>query len=104
VAVPIYVDPQRGTMRLWCTLGVRLTTLNASYARPPRLKPAEGDGEWTEVERYKLRPATHLIAVDEFAEVEIPTLSPPNREELRKLCDQHPTKEKIVAALAAGAW
>ncbi len=104
VAVPIYVDPQRGTMRLWCTLGVRLTTLDASYARPPRLKPAEGEGEWTEVERYKLRPATHLIAVDEFAEVEIPTLSPPNREELRKLCDQHQTKEKIVKALAAGAW
>jgi hypothetical protein len=102
VAVPIYIDPIKGTMRLWCTLGVRLTTLDARYARPPRLKPAEGEGEWTVVEGYKLQPAEHLIAVDEFAEVEIPTLSPPNREELRKLCDQHQTKEKIVEALAAG--
>jgi hypothetical protein len=104
VAVPIYVDPQQGTMRLWCTIGVRLTQLDASYARSPRIKPAEGAGEWAEVQRHKLRPAEHLIAVDEFAEVEIPSLSPPNRDELRKLCDEHRTKEKIVEALAAGAW
>jgi hypothetical protein len=104
VAVPIYIDPIQGRMRLWCTLGVRLTTLDARYARPPRLKPAEGEGEWTVVEGYKLLPAEHLIAVDEFAEVEIPTHSPPNREELRKLCDKHQTKEKIVEALAAGTW
>jgi hypothetical protein len=104
VAVPIYVDPIQGTMRLWATLGVRLTKLDARFVRAPRLKPAEGEGDWKEVEGWKLHAASHLIAVDEFAEVEVPTLSPPNREELRKLCDQHKTKEKIVAALAAGKW
>jgi hypothetical protein len=104
VAVPIYVDPFKGTMRLWVTLGVRLTKLDARFVRPPRLKPAEGEGEWKEVEGWKLNTASHLIAVDEFAEVEVPTLSPPNREELRKLCDQHKTKAKIVEALAAGKW
>lgn len=70
----------------------------------PRVKPLEGAGEWKEVEAWKLQPAAHVIAVDEFAEVEVPTLSPPNREELRKLCDQHRTKAKIVEALAAGRW
>jgi len=104
VAVPIYVDPIKGTLRLWVTLGVRLTKLDARFATPPRLKPAEGEGDWQPVEGWKLHTASHLIAVDEFAEVEVPTLSPPNREELRKLCDQHKTKEKIVAALAAGNW
>jgi hypothetical protein len=104
VAVPIYIDPFNKKMRLWVTLGVRLTKLDAQFVRAPRLKPAEGDGEWKAVEDWKCHPVEHLIAVDEFAEVEVPTLSPPNREELRKLCDEHKTKEKIVEALAAGKW
>jgi hypothetical protein len=104
VAVPIYTDPQKGTMRLWVTLGVRMTKLDSRFVRAPRLKPVAGEGEWKQVEDWKLSPVEHLIAVDEFAEVEVPTLSPPNREELRKLCDQHQTKEKIVEALAAGKW
>jgi hypothetical protein len=104
VAVPIYIDPFKKSMRLWVTLGVRLTKLDARFVRSPRLKPAEGEGDWKEVEGWKLHTASHLIAVDEFAEVEVPTLSPPNREELRKLCDQHKTKEKIVEALATGKW
>ncbi|MCI0357994.1 MAG: hypothetical protein L0211_05900, partial [Planctomycetaceae bacterium] len=104
VAVPIYIDPFKKTMRLWVTLGVRLTKLEAQFARAPRLKPAQGEGEWKVVEDWKCKPVEHLIAVDEFAEVEVPTLAPPNRQELRKLCDEHKTKEKIVAALTAGKW
>jgi hypothetical protein len=104
VAVPIYVDSFKGSLRLWVTLGVRLTKLDARFASPPRIKPAEGEGDWQVVEGWKLQTASHLIAVDEFAEVEVPTLSPPNREELRKLCDEHKTKEKIVQALSAGKW
>ena len=104
VAVPVYVDPQRGTMRLWVTLGVRLTQLDTRFMKAPRIKPASGEGDWEAVEDWKLADASFLISVDEFAEVEVPTLSPPNREELRKLCDEHKTKEKIVEALAAGKW
>jgi hypothetical protein len=104
VAVPVYIDPQRGTMRLWVTLGVRLTQLDTKFVTAPRIKPAMGEGDWQAVETWKLRDAPFLISVDEFAEVEVPALSPPNREELRKLCDLHQTKEKIVAALSAGNW
>lgn len=104
VAVPISVDPQRQTTRLWVTLGVRLTKLHASYARPPSIKPATGEGDWELMKPQELEGARCLIAVDEFAEVEIATLSPPTREELRKLCDTHRTKEKILEALRAGKW
>jgi hypothetical protein len=104
VAVPIYVDPFKGTTRLWVTLGVRLTKLEARFVRAPRLKPAEGEGDWKEVEGWKLHAASHVIPVDEFAEVEVPTLAPPDREELRKLCDAHKTREKIVEALSTGRW
>jgi hypothetical protein len=104
VAVPIYVDPFRKTTRLWVTVGVRLTRLETSYVRPPRIKPANDTGDWKTVAGHMLRDSNYLIAVDEFAEVEIPTLSPPTREELRKLCDAQQTKEKIIAALSAGKW
>jgi len=91
-------------MRLWVTLGVRLTQLDTKFVTAPKIKPVTGEGDWQEVEAWKLADAPFLISVDEFAEVEVPTLSPPNREELRKLCDKHKTKEKIVEALAAGDW
>ena len=100
VAVPIYVGPFKGTTRLWVTLGVRLTRLEATYARLPRIKPANGSGDWELVAGHMAEASDHLIAVDEFAEVEIPSLAPPTREELRQLCDVHKTKEKIVKALS----
>lgn len=104
VAVPIYVDAMRGTMRLWVTLGVRLTKLEARFMRPPRVKPYEGDGDWQPVESWKLQAEDYLIAVDEFAEVEVRRLDPPDREELRRLCDQYKAKKEIVEALSAGRW
>ena len=100
VAVPIYVDPIKNTTRLWVTLGVRLTRLETSYVRPPRIKPANETGEWEVVTPDMLENADYLIAVDEFGEVEIPTLAPPTREELRQLCDAQKTKEKILEALS----
>src|SRR5205807_2386288 len=52
VAVPVCVDPRRRVTRAWLTLGVRLAKLDASYVRPPSLKPAKGEGEWKKVEDY----------------------------------------------------
>lgn len=103
VAVPIYFDPMQRKMRLWATIGVRRTKLEVSYARPPRIKSPEA-AEWTTVEKHLLKPTTYLISVDEFAEVEVPHLRPPNREEFRALCDRYRTKAEIVQALARGAW
>jgi hypothetical protein len=104
VAVPIYTDPNQGTMRLWVTLGVRLTKLEAAYVRPPWIKPIDGEMNWSGVGEWQLRTADHLLAVDEFVEVEIPAIEPPNREELRQLCDKYRTKEQIIEALAARRW
>jgi hypothetical protein len=100
VMVPIFIDVPRQKTRVWVTLGVRLTKLEARYARPPQLKPANGSLDWKEVEPGKLEGANYLIAVDEFAEVELNGLKVLSREELRKICDEQQTKEKIVEALA----
>jgi hypothetical protein len=96
VAVPLYIDRQRNVTRLWLTLGVRLCRLSADYSVPPRIKPAEGTGDWQPADSAE---ASYLIAVDEFAEVELKGLRVLNREELRAVADEHKTKDAIVRAL-----
>jgi hypothetical protein len=101
VSIPIYADPGRNITRLWATLGVRLTRLEASFARPPRIKPKEsvGSEDWKAVEPYTLGTSYYLIAVDEFAEVELRGNRALTRKELRAVCDQQKTKEAIISAL-----
>jgi hypothetical protein len=102
VIVPVYYDPQRQVMSVWATVGVRLVKLKTEYDPrfPPSVRPADG-GEWKPVEQEKLKPTHNLIAVDEFISCQIPSLKPLSREEFRKLCDEHKTKEKIIAALSS---
>lgn len=99
VSVPIFVDGDRGVTRIWATLGVRLAKLEASYARPPHVKPAKGPGEWKKMEAHRLASGHYVIAVDEFAEIELAGLRTLTREELRAVCDREKTKEAIVKAL-----
>ncbi len=99
VSIPIMTDPGRNVTRLWVTVGVRLTKLEAEYARPPSIRPTSGEGDWTEVDRHELAASHYLIAVDEFAEIELPGLRSFDREELRAICDQAKTKEAILEAL-----
>ena len=103
VAVPIFHDPLKQRTRIWVTLGVRQAKLTATFARPPRVRNEE-EPEWKTPKSYQLNAGRFLIAVDEFAEVSIPGLTCPNREELRQLCDREKTKEAIIAALQKGEW
>ncbi len=98
VSVPLYVDPNRGVTRLWATLGVRLSKLEAKYATLPQIKPVKG-GDWKAVEQGKVHPANYLIPVDEFAEIELKGMRVLTREELRAVCDREQTKEAILKAL-----
>jgi hypothetical protein len=99
VAVPIAFDSDRNVTRLWVTLGVRMDRVHVSFAKAPRVKLAEGQGEWESCKPDNLESQTYLVPVDEFVEVEIRGLRAPSRDELRALCDQHRTKADIVRAL-----
>src|SRR5262249_20741490 len=70
VAVVVFADPNHEVTRLWATLGVRLARLEASYARPPSIKPAEGAGDWQEVGGDRLGKAGDLVAADRVPGVE----------------------------------
>lgn len=99
VSVPISSDPIRRKTRLWTTLGVRLAKLDVSFARPPSMKPVEGEGDWEALRPDQMASTRYLIPVDEFAEVELNGLRVFNRDEFRGLCDEAKTKEAIVRAL-----
>ena len=103
VAVPIYFDLDRRRTRLWATLGVRLAKLSVSYARPPRIRPVQGSSEWQAVDPGILHDEEYLIAVDDFAEIEIPGLQPLTRQELRDVCDRYKTRPEILPALSRDA-
>ncbi len=84
VSVPIYFDIVERKTRLWATAGVRLARLDVSYARPPKIKPSGKAADWQEVGPGQLDAASYVIAVDEFAELEIPGLEPLTRKEFRE--------------------
>ncbi len=99
VSVPIAADPNRQVVRLWVTLGVRLAKLDATYARPPHIKPLTGAGGWSVLEASRTAPAHFLIPVEDFAEVALPGWKVLTRDELRDICNRGRTKEAIIAAL-----
>jgi hypothetical protein len=101
VAIPIATDSNRRVTRLWATLGVHLARLDAEYARPPSLRLATG-GAWEVVAQDDLLPSHYLIAVDEFAEVELSGLRSLTRQEFRTACDRGKTREGILALLREG--
>ena len=103
VSVPIYFDGKRRRTRLWTTIGVRLAKLDVSFARPPKIKPAEVPGEWQDAEADQLEAVQYVIAVDEFAEVEVPGLQPLTRQEFRDVCNARKTKFEIAKALSGRA-
>jgi hypothetical protein len=103
VSIPLHFDTVAGRTRLWTTIGVRLAKLDVSYARPPKVKPASGTGEWQDVKPQQLEGVPYVIAVDEFAEAEVPGLQPLTREEFREVCDARKTKPEIVRALSLGS-
>ena len=99
-AVPISADARRGRTRLWATLGVRMAHLKADYARPPRVRPSAGKEPWKDAEPYQLGESRYVIAVNEFAEIEVAGSQVPTRAELREVCDRLRTKEEIVRTLS----
>jgi hypothetical protein len=103
VSVPLYIDTVNRRTRLWATIGVRLAILNVAYARPPKVKPLEGSGNWEDVKPHQLDAAEYLIAVDEFAELDIPGTAPMTREEFRTACDSHKVKADLLKALSKRA-
>jgi hypothetical protein len=103
VSVPLYFDVVNRRSRLWATIGVRLAILNVDYAKPPKVKPLQGPGDWEDVKRKQLDATAYLIPVDEFAELDIPGTAPLTREEFRTACDANKSRANLLRALGQRA-
>jgi hypothetical protein len=100
MSIPIAFDPARNVTRLWATLGVRLVPLEAEYARPPKVRPLRNGGVWTDPPSYSLGISEYVLAVDEFAEFELPGSASLTREEFQAICEKNKrNKEAILQAL-----
>lgn len=99
VSVPIFVSTMRGETHCWGTLGIRLVRLKARFETPPSIR-ADAESDWQQVERHEMQSKSYIIAVDEFANFVVRGNRAFSRAEFRAVCDQHKTKEKIVAAFS----
>jgi hypothetical protein len=100
VAVPVYYDAERKTVRVCVTLGVETRNLRFDFVKRPTVQ-VRGASEsgfsfsepyFTDSEELILSPIT----------VECDVRVPPSREELRKLCDEHRDASAIKRALESG--
>lgn len=100
VIVPVQIDPATGDVVYWTIPGVRAIKARAEFVEgyePRDVRPVDGDCEAGDIV-----PMEYYLVVEAFAEVRIPsTTPPPTRDEFRAICDAYDTVEEIVAALEA---
>ena len=96
--VPIFYDVQRAMTKVWVVLGWSERGLNVSFRQPPSITIRDDAGEDITA-RYDIKFGSrrYSIAYPEFAEVYVKRIL--HRDEFRALCDEHGTREKILAAL-----
>jgi hypothetical protein len=98
--VPVFHDVQRRKTKVWAFLGWWPQTVHARYAQ----KPVVLGVEWTGQSGPPAGPPPiefhsefHAFAYPVMAEVYVSRLL--DRDEFRRHCDQHRTREAIIAAL-----
>ena len=96
--VPIFYDVQRAMTKVWVVLGWSERGLNVSFRQPPSIT-IRGDAGEDITARYDIKFGSrwYSIAYPELAEVYVNRIL--DRNEFRALCDEHGTREKILAAL-----
>ena len=92
--VPLYFDIPRGKVKVLAFLGWSERPMQVSFVTPPRVELLDGNPRAT----VELVPGSYPIASPVVVELLVSRLL--DRDEFRRLCDAHGTRERIVAALA----
>jgi hypothetical protein len=112
--VPVFYDLQRRRSKVWAFLGWQTTALQVNYVKSPRVLGCErvggpgGPGRKHGIPTEPIPPAElpqvrftsdrHELATPVVAEVYVERLL--NRDEFRRHCDRHKTRDAILANLA----
>jgi hypothetical protein len=96
--VPVFYDIPRKKTKVWVVLGWTERMLMVSFKKRPTVVIRDRAGlDVTRKYDIEFRPEVHAIAFPQAAEVYVDRIL--DREEFRALCDQHGTREAILAAL-----
>lgn len=99
VAVPQYQDLERGTYRVWVTLGFVPVALNVRFTTPPDFEVrGTFDAPWFDGV-VGVRDVDLQILSLAFLECDVKRI--PTRDQLRAVCDEQRTPEAIREALSA---
>lgn len=97
VAVPVFFDEERERVRIVATLGLETKNLEIDFVTKPDVQIL---GDSSEKEPYvTYNGIEHMILCPVSIECDVRV--PPTRGELRAICDEHRTPEKIKEALEA---
>jgi hypothetical protein len=98
--VPVFYDIQREKVKVWAVLGVTTKPIKVSYATPPEVKKlVKDDGTILDPSAATIiyTDAEYKVAYPVMAEVYVSRVL--DRDEFRKLCDEHRTQEAILQHL-----
>jgi hypothetical protein len=111
--VPVFYDVERQAMKVWAMLGWSERPLTVDFHQPPQVldveRTARPRGKLEELRRrfrkkpdetfpeIVFAPAYHRVAFPVTAELYVNRLH--DREDFRRLCDQHKTRTAILQAL-----
>ena len=96
--VPVFYDEGRRRTKVWAVLGWSERDLLISFKQSPGIVVRNIAGrDITENYDIQFGTRSHTIAYAEFAEVYVDRIL--DRDEFRALCDEHGSREKILAAL-----
>lgn len=96
--VPVFRDIARNKIKVWVVLGWAQRELGVSFVRTPDIVVRDAAGvDVTAQFDVEFIPERHSIAFLEVAEVYVDRIL--DRDEFRKLCDCHGTRQAILAAL-----
>lgn len=98
--VPVFYDIQREKVKVWAVLGVTTKPIKVSYATPPEVKKlVKDDGTILDPSAATIiyTDTEYKVAYPVMAEVYVSRVL--DRDEFRKLCDEHRTQEAILQHL-----
>jgi hypothetical protein len=99
--VPVYYDVDRKETRVWAFLGWRTTAVDVEYRVPPTVEAVEPEA----VPGHARGGPPPVVFNSDHCELAVPVTAEVyvrqvlDREEFRRLCDRHRTREAILANL-----
>lgn len=96
VIVPVQRDSLSEETIYWAVLGVKAVKAKAEFVEGYEPRDIASEHCWT----GQFASREYFLLVEAFAEVRLPSsASPPTRDELREICDEHDSALEIVSAL-----